>query len=134
MIQLLNIISTNEITMLKDINNLISINKTGQFKFCYIPYLEIVGLINFISKLEKDSIYTIIPVISMFGKESDPQIILSKQILVTNNSSSKVIHDYLNYKLEFAIQDFGINNLDNGNYFHLILKYKKVNFDFSKLP
>lgn len=133
MTQLLRMISTNEITMLKDINNLISINKSGQFKFCYIPSLEIVGLINFISKLDKDSIYTVIPIISMLGKESDPQIILSKQILVSNNSSSKVIHDYLNYKLEFAIQDFGINNLDNGNYFHLILKYKKVTFDFNKL-
>lgn len=92
MIQLLNIISTNEITMLKDINNLISLNKTGQF--CYIPSLEIVGLINFISKLEKDSIYTVIPVISMFGKENEPQITLSKQILVSNNSSSKLIHDF----------------------------------------
>ncbi len=69
----------------------------------------------------------------MFGKDNDPQIILSKQILLSNNSSPKVIHDYLNYKLEFAIQDFGINNLDNGNYFHLILKYKKVTFDFNKL-
>jgi hypothetical protein len=117
MTQLLRMISTNDITMLKDINNLITINKTGQFKFCYIPSLEIVGLINFISKLEKDSIYTVIPVISMFGKENDPQIILSKQILVFNNSSSKLIHDYLNYKLDRAIIDFGINNLDNGKYF-----------------
>ena len=131
--QLIKIISTNEITMLKDINNLISINKNGQFKYRYIPSLQITGLIDFISKLDNDSIYTIIPIISMLGNDDNPQIILSKQILVSNNSSSKVIHDFLMNKLEFAIQDFGICNLEKGNYFHLILKYKKVTFDFSKL-
>jgi hypothetical protein len=119
MLQMLQTISTNEITMLKDINNLI--NKKGKFGYFYVPFLEISGIIDFISKLEGNSIYTIIPLISMFAKDNDPHIILSKQILVTNNSSSKVIHEYLNLKLEFAIRDFGVTNLDNGNYYYLIL-------------
>ena len=133
MTQFVKIISTNEITMLKDIDNLITINKNGKFKYQYIPCLQIREILDFISKLDNDSFYTIIPIISMFGKDNDPQIILSKQILVSNNSSATLIYNFLNNKLEFAIQDFGVNNLDNGNYFHLIFKYKKVVLDFSKL-
>lgn len=93
-----------------------------------------LSLINFISKLEDNSIYIIIPTISRFAKDNDSHIILSKQILVCNNSSSKLIHDYLNIKLDQAIIDFGLANIENGDYFQLILKYKKVTLDFSKLP
>lgn len=96
--------------------------------------MEIIGITNFISKLDIDSIYTIIPVISMFAKDNDPHIILSKQILCSNNSSAKLLHNYLNFKLNQAIFDFGLTNLENSNYFQLVLKYKKVNLDFSKLP
>jgi hypothetical protein len=132
--QFLNLISSNDITMLKDIDNNIKINKIGQFKHFYIPNMEIVGINKFISRLEPDSVYIIIPIISMFAKDNDPIIILSKQILVSNNSSSKVIHEYLDAKLERAMLDFGAVNLEGSNYFQLIFKYKKVTFDFSKLP
>jgi hypothetical protein len=94
MTQLLRLISTNEITMLKDMNNLILIQKTGKFKYFFIPNMELRGIHNFISKLDDDSIYTLIPIISMFGKDSDPHIILSKQILISNMSSAKLIHDF----------------------------------------
>jgi hypothetical protein len=70
----------------------------------------------------------------MLGRANDPYIVLSKQILISNNSSSKVIQDYLDYKLNHAIQDFGLMNLDGSNYFQLIFKYKKVTLDFSNLP
>jgi hypothetical protein len=132
--QFLNLISTNEITMLKDIDTNIKINKVGQFKHFYIPNMEIIGISKILSKLDDDSAYIIIPIISMFGKDNDPTIILSKQFLISNNSSSKVIHDYLDTKLERAILDFGAVNLEGSNYFQLILKYKKVTFDLTKLP
>lgn len=122
-------ISTNEITMLKDLNNLIDINKGGKFKYCYNPNMELSGIINFISKLEDNSIYFIIPTISRFAKDNDPHIILSKQILVSNNSSSKLIHDYLNIKLDQAIIDFGLVNIENGDYFQLIIKYTILFFN-----
>jgi hypothetical protein len=132
MTQLLKMISTNEITMLKDINNLINIDKKGKFTYCYIPNMERMGIINFLAKLENDSYYTIIPIITMSAKDNDAHIILSKQILVSNYSNSKLIHDYLNTKLDQAICDFGCTNLDNNSYY-LIFKYKKVTLDFSKL-
>jgi hypothetical protein len=133
MTQILSIISTNEITMLKDIDNVITINKNGKFKYFHIPSADKLGFINFISKLENEAVYTVIPLISMLAKDNEPHIILSKQILVANNSSAKIIHDYFTLKLDQAILDFGITNLENANYYYLILKYKKVHFDFSKL-
>jgi len=134
MTQLLQLISTKAITMLKDIDHLIKINKIGKFKHYYIHNMEILGITNFISKLDDDAIYTIIPIISMFGKTDDPYIILSKQILVTRDSSPKVIHEYLNSKLDQTILDFGSVSLDGGNHFQLIFKYKKITFDLSRLP
>jgi len=134
MSQLLRLISTNEITMLKDIDNIITINKNGKFKYFHIPTLEIMGISNFISKLEDETFYVFIPAITMFAKDNDPHLILSKQILVSNNSSAKTIFDYLNSQLNKARFDFGAQNLEEGCYFHLILKYKKVTLDFSKLP
>jgi len=116
MTQLLRLISTNEITMLKDMNNIIDIDLSGRFRHFYIPNLELIGIQNFIMKLEDNTIFCIIPVISMFGKDSAPHLILSKQILISRNSSSKLIHDYLNYQLDIAISDFGIANLENGDY------------------
>ena len=75
----------------------------------------------------------IIPIISRFGKDDDQHIILSKQFLVSNKSSSERIYDF-KFKLDQAIADFYLMNLEDGNYLQLILKYKKVTFDFSKLP
>jgi hypothetical protein len=62
----------------------------------------------------------------MLAKDNDLQIIISKQTLITNYSSSKVIRLYLNYKLDQAIIDFGLTNLKNGNFFHLVFKYKNL--------
>jgi hypothetical protein len=134
MTQLLQLISTKEITMLKDIDLMIKINKIGKFRHYYIPNMEVVGISNFISKLDDDTFYTIVPIISMFGKIDDPYIVLSKQILVSRDSSPKVIHEYLNSKLDKAILEFASISLEGGNYFQLTFKYKKLTLDFSRLP
>ena len=118
--QFLNLISTKEITLLKYIDTSVKINKQGQFKHFYIPNMEFIGISKFISRLDEDSIYIIIPMITMYAKDNDPIIILSKQFLVSNNSSPRLIHDYLVSKLEVAINDFGAVNLDDSNYFQLI--------------
>jgi len=74
-------ISSNKITLLKDINSNILIDKRGKFQYFYIPNFEIRGVRDFISKIDENSIYTVIPIISRFAKDNDPHIILSKQIL-----------------------------------------------------
>jgi hypothetical protein len=134
MTQILQIISNKKFTMLKEIDHMVDIDKRGKLKYFYVPNMEIRGINNFIFRLQPETIYIIIPVISMFAKDNDPHIILSKQILVTNNSSSKVIHDYLNSKLDQAIIDFGLTNLEDENRFQFIFKYKKVTLDLLKLP
>jgi hypothetical protein len=63
-----------------------------------------------------------------------PHIILSKSILLTKNSSTKIVHDYLNKQLDQVILDFCLTNLDNGNKFQLNFKYKRVSIDLSKIP
>jgi len=125
--------SYSNITFIKDINILVNIDKTGKFKYYYISNSQTIGIFNFISKLEENQFYTLIPAISMFAKDNDPHLILSKQILVTSYSSSKILEEYLSQQLDKAILDFGLNTIENG-YYNLIFKYKKVNLDFSKLP
>jgi hypothetical protein len=109
--QLLNLISTKEITLLKELDKLIHINKQGKFNYKNIPNFLQIHILNFINRLDENSIYTIIPMISMFGKDDDPYIIISKQLLISRFSSSELIHDYLYDRMLIAIQDFGIENL-----------------------
>jgi len=118
MTQLLALISTKEITLLKDMNNLIVIDTKGKFRYFYIQNMESWGIINFISRLEENYIYTIIPMISMLGKDEDPYIVLSKQILVSKNSSPRVIEAYLENQFDTAVVDFGLTNLAHGNHWY----------------
>jgi hypothetical protein len=120
--------------MLKDIDHIININKKGKFKYYYINNMEISSIDIFIKRLHEDNIYTIIPLISMFGKDLEPHLILSKSILLTNNSSTKLLFNYLNAKLDQAILDYGLSNIEDGIPFHLIFKYKKITLDLTKLP
>jgi hypothetical protein len=103
------------------------------FNYKNIPYFQQIHILNFINRLDDNSIYTIIPLISIFGKDDDPYIIISKQILVGKFSSSEVIYDHLYDRMLIAIQQFGINNLENGNKFYLVFKYKKIYLDFNRL-
>lgn len=96
MLQLLQLISRNSITLLKDLDKHIFIIKEGKFNYKNIPSLQFNGVKNFIDKLEEGQIYTVIPLISMFGKDNDPHIVLSKQLLVTKYSNPQLIYDFLN--------------------------------------
>jgi hypothetical protein len=133
MIQILKTISTKDITLLKHVNDTIILNKNGKFKHFYLLNCSKARLLDFLASLDNESLYTMIPLISMNGSDNDPQIILSKQILVTNLSSPIVIHDFLSTKIEQAIFDFGITNLENNLPFYIVIKFKKLTFDFSKL-
>jgi hypothetical protein len=77
--------------------------------------------------LEDNSLYTIIPLISLHGKDEDPHIILSKQILVSSYSNPWLINDFINKQLDKTLNDFEFN-LDN-KFYYLIYKYKKININ-----
>jgi hypothetical protein len=91
--------------LLKDVRKDIIFDKRGKFKYFFIPFFNIKGLEEFISNLDDESLYTVIPVLSMYGRNEDPHIILSTQILMSNYSDPKIISDYLNKQLEIAIND-----------------------------
>jgi hypothetical protein len=95
MAQLLKLISINNITLLKDLDTHVYINKDGKFYYKDIPSLQLMSIINFINKLEDDQIYTIIPLVSTFGTNNDPHIVINKQILITKYSSPQLIHNFL---------------------------------------
>jgi hypothetical protein len=122
--ELLKKTSNTKITFLKDINRSIQINKIGKFKYHYIPNFESFGIWDFISKLNSNQIYTVIPILSMDGQNDDPYIILSKQMLLNHYSDPKLISKYLNDQLEIAINDFQMSSLEN--YHELIFKYKRI--------
>ena len=123
-LELLQNTSKNKITLLKDVNYRIQIDKKGKFEYVYIPYFDFKKITEFIRSLNDYKIYTMIPILSMDGRDEDPQIILSKQILLSSYSDPKLIADFLNKQLEIAIKDFEIGSLDRFHY--LIFKYKKV--------
>ena len=127
-IDLLKSTSNNEITLLRNINKIIKTNKNGKFNYFYIPNFQINEIKNFISKLEVDSLYTIIPMISIYGKDEEPYLILSKQILVTNYSNHLTISNFISNQLEIALNDFNFK-LDR-KYHFLIFKFKKINVLF----
>jgi hypothetical protein len=123
-IELLKRTSKTNITLLKDVNKNFNVNKNGKFQYYYIPFSEIKGIADFLFHLKGDSLYTVIPKISMFGKDEDPYIVLSKQILMSKYSDPKTISDFLISQSEIAINDFELTSLNKFHY--LIFKYKKI--------
>jgi len=109
---------------MKDVNKHINIDKRGKFLYFYLPYSNYNKLIEFIKMLDKDSFYTAIPILSIHGKDEDPHIILSRQILISSYSDPRIINNYLIKQLDQSFDDFGIN-LEN-KFYYLILKYTKI--------
>jgi len=126
-LNLLKLISSQQVTFLKDVNKTININNHGEYKYFKIPLMDIKTIFSFIDSLDNEKLYIVIPFISYACKLDDPRLILSRQFLITKYSNELIISDYLNSKLDDAIIDFGMS-LTN---YYLIFKYKSVKFDFS---
>jgi hypothetical protein len=97
--KLLDIITTKEITYLKDLDNRIKLNKYGKFHYHKIYEYNIELVYNFIKELHSNRIYTLIPFISANNKPDEPYIILSQQILITDNTNVLLFRDFLNNKI-----------------------------------
>jgi hypothetical protein len=122
--ELLKRTSNEKINFLKDVNKQIIVDKRGKFEYFYMKSMGVGNIKFFLAKLDVTSFYTVIPVISIFGINDDPHVILSRQILISAHSNPNVINEYLNSQLEKAVLDFEVN-LDNKHYY-LIFKYKKI--------
>jgi hypothetical protein len=126
------LISTKEITFLKDLDNRILIHKNGKFYYnsniCNSE-LDYSIIKDFLSKLEFNKIYTLIPYLSINNKTDEPYIILSKQILISKASDSFILYDYIDDKIKETINLYNIDQLEN---FYIIFKFKQVNIEFKE--
>ena len=126
------LISTKEITFLKDLDRRISINKTGKFYYKsnkYTVELDTSIVRNFLHSLDTDSIYTLILILSANNTSDQPYIVLSKQILITKYSNTLIIHNYIENKINDAIVLYNIDEIEN---FNIVFKYKKVDIQFNQ--
>jgi hypothetical protein len=60
----------------------------------------------------------------MYGKDDDPHLIFSKQILISSYSNPNIINDFIINQLDKIVNDFDLN-LEN-KFYYLIFKYKKI--------
>jgi hypothetical protein len=124
--KLFKLISTSEITFLKDLDLKINVIKRGKFFYscnnCY-DQLEHSNVGNFLFQLHKEKFYTLIPLLSVNNKMDEPYIILSKQILITRHSNSLNLYNYIQNKI---YDSFYFYNIDELNNFNIVFKYKEV--------
>ena len=123
-------ISKTQITLLSDVNKEFFINKSNKTNYYEIDDFEIQYFYNFITNLNRNSVYSLSPLISIQGNSDDPYLVLSKAILVTKYSDYKMLRFHLYSKYHKALDDFGIDSLEN---YKLIFKYKKVRFDVDQI-
>jgi hypothetical protein len=126
------LISTKEITFLKDLDKRISINKFGKYYYksnIYNIELDTSVVTNFLFSLSNEKIYTLILFISANNRPDEPYVILSQQILVTKNSNILIIHNYIENKINDAIILYNIDKIET---FNIVFKYKQVEIEFKE--
>ena len=96
------IISTKEITYLKDLDKRIKINKFGKFNYWRIYEDRNSKVWQFLSELEDNKVYTLILMFSKNNRPDEPYITLSQQILITSKSNSLLMTYFINNKLIFC--------------------------------
>ena len=121
-------ISVKDISFLIDFDKTIKIDKKGKYYYFKIFKIEYEHISNFIRNLKDGEIYLINPFISVSCIFNSPQLTLSRQFLISNQSHPIIIYDYLNKQFEIAKDDFELNI----DYYFLILKYKQVKLDYKE--
>ena len=126
--KMFDLISVNEITFLKEMDNRININKFGKYyhKNLDFGYNKIW---RFLNGLEDNKIYVLIPLISKNNRPDQPYIVLSQQILVSNNSNATVITEYITSKFDEMVGLYEFNDPTN---LQLTFKYKLVDVNFNE--
>ena len=124
-LDLLKATTVDNINFLKDVHKAIRFDTSAKWKYFYISYANIDILWDFILKIDEMQLLTVIPMISIDGKENNPHLILSQQFLMTNYSSPDTIMKFIMDQLHIAYGDFDFE-LDLDRKFYLILKYKEI--------
>jgi hypothetical protein len=123
--------SINRITFLDQFypTGIFHINNPEFTNFYYSDWIEVI---KFLNKLEEDTIY-VVSFEFIFSwdtfNEDSPTLILSKPILVTKNSNSKIISKFLQDRIHLTCENFYLNNdlmevLEGPG---VLVKYKPIN-------
>jgi hypothetical protein len=123
-------ISRNNITLLADINKEFFIDQANKSHYYEIYNFEREYFYNFITNLNSNSLYTVIPIISIKNNINEPYMVLSRSILVSKYSDYKLFREYIYSKYLKSLEDFGIDGLED---FNITLKYKKVRLDINQI-
>jgi len=124
--KMFDIISTKEITYLKDLDKIIKLNKYGRFNYWRIYEITNSKIWNFLKELEDNKVYTLIPYISANDRPDEPYIVLSQQILITPNSNINLLTEFITNKINNTINLYNITELEGV----IIFQYKQVKIDF----
>jgi len=124
--KMFDIISTKEITYLKDLDKRIKLNKYGKFHYWRIYEITNSKIWAFLNELEDNRVYTLIPYISANDRPDEPYIVLSQQILITPNSNINLLTEFITNKINNTINLYNITELEGV----IIFKYKQVKIDF----
>jgi hypothetical protein len=124
------LITQETITFMKDVDNHVEIRGIEKFKYCDIWDFNIQLIREFIYNLDDETIYTILPFVTISHKLKDPTLVLSKQILVTRYSNSETIYEYIFKQFELAEKHFNMGYIDRYNVY---FKYRRITFS-KKFP
>ena len=96
------LISIENISFLYKLDKRIDLNKSGNFNYHTFTELHISEIWKFLSQLEDNEVYAIIPLFSKNATPKEPYIVLSQTFLVTTNSNFLLITKFISKKLKEA--------------------------------
>ena len=120
-------ISVSDITLMHHIKKDVYINKTSKANYYNLANAD---LLNFISVLQGNSLYSVIPMLTINAKSDKSYIVLSHSILVSRFSNTRILEQFIHDKHLESVDDFGIENIEN---LEIVLKYRKINLDLDRL-
>jgi hypothetical protein len=123
-------ISTSKINLLADINKELFINKFNKSNYFNIRNNDKLSYLNFINSLTSDSLYTVVPILSLTGKPDKLYIVLGRSFLVSSYSSTEVIYEYILDHYNDSSDDYNLESLEN---YIITFKYKKIYIDLDQL-
>jgi|SRR5580692_10811904 predicted KAP-like P-loop ATPase len=123
-------VSTNKMNFLTEINKELFINKFNKSNYFNIRNNDKFSYVNFINTLHSDSLYMVVPIISITGNPDKLYIVLGRSFLVTSYSSTDLIYQYILDKYDESLEE---NNLETLESYILTFKYKKIVIDLDQL-
>lgn len=116
--------SKDNITFLSDqiINK--KLLRIGNYHYFKFSKLEINLIKDFLQQLESNKAYIVLPILAVEGLESTAPILsLTNQILVTRDSDSNTILNFIFNQIELTCVNYGIDNLNNSI---IVFKFRPI--------